>query len=350
LSKPSVSVFLCFLMDKKSWVFSFFRACERSLHKRRGKWFQGTFEIRRNGNSLNLLSFFPSFASFHTTHKLKTMTTSTVTRKFEELWNKRPLTEIEIKREKEENTFVGLYGRFIRGINGKELSKLSDGPDKLLSWVCGEDLLLSLLTTKNDAEAMYKIGFDLDWMEKKLEYGTIHRLILFSPPSSSCSSSCLPNEGAVHGTAWKVKLATWDNIFELVSEFYGNEVHRILSPHFTQIQEIHLSIIDPHGRLTFINNLSAEEASSHPEFLTKRRLLAASQRTRDDGDGDGEVTLYQARGFLIHSVGCNLLFRGDGMNKDGNKEFLTSNRTISEIEGAVLIGLHYTKEDVGVLR
>ena len=215
-----------------------------------------------------------------------------------------------------------LCGRFIRGVNEEELSVLSDEPDKELSWVCGEDLLQSVLG-KGPTAAMVHIGFGLDWIRARMDDGTTFRLVVF-PASDETRTT----------------LATWDNLFELVHESYGDTVAGILAPHMAMLKSVAYADIDPAGRLREVSNLPVAEKLRHPEYMTGRRLLATV----------GEAaSLYEARAFFYHAIGCNSLFKGNGMNYKGKHEYMTLNRRLSEIPGARWIDLQVTLDEIADL-
>ena len=70
-------------------------------------------------------------------------------------------------------------------------------------------------------------------------------------------------------------------------------------------------------------------------FLTPGRFLAAEPKT-----------LYHARGFLDHSVGCNARFTGTGLSPDGEVETLVPCVPVNELVGATTVPLTITDEEV----
>ena len=157
-------------------------------------------------------------------------------------------------------------------------------------------------------------------MAARLEDGTQHRLLVFPETEESTIQ------------------ATWDNLFRLVLEHYGAEVHDVLSPHFRALKRTKYEVIDPNGRLAWISTLPVKEKYAHPEFLTAERLLAVD-----------EPRLYHARGFFYHAIGCNKLFTGEGCSPDGIPECLTPNMAIADIPGAMLMDLEVTHLDISTL-
>lgn len=57
----------------------------------------------------------------------------------------------------------------------------------------------------------------------------------------------------------------------------------------------------------------------------------------------------EARGFFYHALGCNMLYRGDGYNYKGKAEYVTHNRRLCEIPGAVWCDLKVTLDEIDEL-
>jgi hypothetical protein len=215
---------------------------------------------------------------------------------------------------------IGMCGRFIRGVNEEQLSMLSDEPGKVLSWVCADGLLQSVLG-KTPAAAMVEIGFGLDWIHARLSDGTRFRLVVF-PATEETSTT----------------MATWDNLFALVRTCYGENVAAKLAPHMPDLKCLSCKCIDPAARLRHVSNLPVAEKMAHPEYMTAERFCMLRQ-----------PSLYEARAFFYHAVGCNMIFRGDGYNAEGKPEYVTQNRKLNEIPGACWMDLHVTIEEIDEL-
>lgn len=212
----------------------------------------------------------------------------------------------------------GLCGRFIRGTRPEHFDLLSDEPGKRLSWVCDDELLFGVLG-KSAAEAMIHIGRRVDWLEARLRDGTSHKLVVF--PATDC------------------KLATWDNLFEMVCETYNCDVARRLEPHLQSLKATPYDEIDPDGRFPVLTQMPVLDKFDHPEFLSAERFAALEE----------PVSLYQARGFFYCAIGCNSKFTGLGVSPDGEREFMTRNRAIADIDDHVLLDLEITEADIRVL-
>lgn len=210
---------------------------------------------------------------------------------------------------------VGVYGRFTRGVKREDFEKLSDEPGKKLSWVCTEELLQPLLG-KNPAEALRHIGFGQSWMEQRLLDGTTHKLVLF--PS-------------LVGT-----IATWDGVFEMTRKAYGDELSALLEPFNEEVKQLTYEKSDPRvARNIMLSDLPVKEKYEHPEFLTAERFLEIEQ-----------PTVWDARRFYHHQIGCNHLFQGTGRSMSGEAECLVLNQRIEDIPGHYVVELMITKEEL----
>jgi hypothetical protein len=172
----------------------------------------------------------------------------------------------------------GLCGRFIRGTKPADFEVLSDEPGKKLSWVCSPDMLGSVLGY-NPTEAMMSIGFRTPWLKARLDDGTAHQLVVFP-------------------TTADTTVVTWAGLWGLISRAFGPEIDDALEPFKQQIEQLDTSngyfAIDPEGTINRLGTLPVVEKYAHPGYLTSDRFLSTKVRT-----------LYHARGFLDHAIGCN---------------------------------------------
>ncbi|CAB9511378.1 expressed unknown protein [Seminavis robusta] len=227
----------------------------------------------------------------------------------------------------ERNATRGLCGRFLKGIKTEHFQVLSDEPGKLLSWVCSGEMLGGLLGLSPVA-AMYSIGFRLDWVQCRLEDGTQFKLVVF--PAADA-------RGVV---------VTWEALWTLIAQSYGKEIDEAVTPFKQQLEDLdttsgYASVLESGDTITQISNLSVAEKHKHPGFLSATKFLDIPKDER---------TLYHARGFLDHAVGCNHRFTGTGKSPDGDVEMMTFNKSISDIPGANMIPLQVTKSDLASFR
>ncbi|KAJ3294268.1 hypothetical protein HDU79_011230 [Rhizoclosmatium sp. JEL0117] len=203
-------------------------------------------------------------------------------------------------------------GRFQRGVSQDQLDLLSGEPGKKLSWVFGHDAFSSF-AGMNHTQAMLAVGFSKSWLRKRLDDGTQHRLVIFP-----CSDD-------------ELVLGTWDNMMKLIKIHYGEEVHSRLFPHLEKLKAFHIKRIDP--------KLSVEDKLIHSEFYSVDKLMKLSH-----------VSLYDARGFFYHTMGCNYLFIGKGHSRDPDGkdrlEYLLPNRRIHEIPHAYIHKIEIDLESI----
>lgn len=212
--------------------------------------------------------------------------------------------------------YRGVNGRFIRGTTEEEFEKLSDEPGKRLSWVC-TPALLSGCAGLAPAAALLRIGFGPSWIRARLQDGTRFKLAVF--PASG-------------GT-----VATWDGVFGLVRDVYGAEAHERIVPFREEVERRSQDEIDPAGIISELNKLPVSEKIADERFISIERFLAIPKE---------EVTAYDVRAFLNHTIGCNKYFQGTGMNSRGEPEVLQPNRRIRDIPGAVVVDLDFSAEDL----
>jgi hypothetical protein len=185
--------------------------------------------------------------------------------------------------------------------------------------------VMNILECESYLSLMLEIGFTKEWIANRLKDGTQFKVLLFPTHTSSDSPDTLPF------------LATWQNIFDKIAFFYGEEVKELLAPHEADIITKNYDEIDPSYRLKYLSELPVIEKYAHTEYLTKNNLL----RDAFLYDGKKMISLYTARGFFYHSIGCNALFRGDGYSLSAahTEEWLMPNLYLNEIPGIKIIDI-----------
>lgn len=98
------------------------------------------------------------------------------------------------------------------------------------------------------------------------------------------------------------------------------------------------SEIDPDGTIARLSDLPVAVKYDNPGFMTAGRLLAV---------GDAGRTLYHARAFLNHTIGCNGRFTGTGLSPDGAVEMMALNTPLADIAGVLRIPLDVSAAAVG---
>ena len=186
------------------------------------------------------------------------------------------------------------------------LSILNGEPGRKFVFVMRDELLQKILSCRqNTVRVLMTLGKTLNWIDERQKDGTKHRLVVF-PASAST-------------------LATWENVFELVKAHYPDDLYSRLKPHFEGLKEKSIEEIDPKNDLEKVAILPREIRFSRKDFYSVEKILSMSVE---------DITLYDARGFFSHSIGCNKLYTGTGKSPTGEEEFLTLNLPIDQITGA----------------
>lgn len=99
---------------------------------------------------------------------------------------------------------------------------------------------------------------------------------------------------------------------------------------------LHNRFIDPMLRIKLLAELTVKEKFANAEFMTEDRFAALPF----------PVSLFQARAFLYHALGCNLHFAGDGKNAMGQQEFMMKNDKIVNVPELLVVDLQVTEQDL----
>ena len=200
-----------------------------------------------------------------------------------------------------------VYGRITRGITEDDFSLLSKNPEKRFAWVFDQTTLRRFLGMSH-LEMLYYVGHTGQWIRTQLDAHQQFKLVVFVLPAD------------------EVKLATWDHIFELLSNVYPELDSTIWKQHASEMKQKTFADIDPQGSI--VEHYYRGPASD--QYMTLDRFTALK----------ADVTLLQARAFLHHHVGLNELFRGDGIVSD--EEYLTRNRPIADLKAHAVLDMHPT--------
>ena len=266
------------------------------------------------------------------------------------------------QQQEQETSVVVLCGRFMKGRKEEDFEILSEEPGKLLSWVCSEDMLLNVLcttTTTNPVEALISVGFRTKYIKERLNDGTQFKLVIFptttitttttaSHDDTTTTTTTASNDDTTTTTTTTVtttmtaEVVTWTNLWKLIQVAYGDDIDQALEPFKESIPKLPVS--DTVGyefvegiEITRIGDLPVNEKHAHQNFMSAEKFLKIPYEQR---------TIYHARAFLHHSVGCNHRFLGNGLSPDGHVEIMTLNKRLEDIPGAELIDLVVTEEDL----
>jgi hypothetical protein len=207
---------------------------------------------------------------------------------------------------------IGLYGRITRGVDEDDFIRLSQDTTKRLSWVFDHEKLGSFLGMSH-LDMLINVGHTTEWIRFQLEKKKIFKLIVLSVPSD------------------EVKLATWENLFELLTKVHPEIDSNIWFRYANELKQMTFDEIDP-GRV-IVKNYYLGRGSD--EFMSTEKFLSLKD----------QPTLWQVRAFLHNQIGLNELFRGDGrtITHHGNlleKEYWTINRPLKELSQYALLDLN----------
>lgn len=195
---------------------------------------------------------------------------------------------------------TGLFGRITKGKKETDFLQLSEDQSKRLSWIVDHNTLRGFLG-KPHLDMLISSGHSTEYVRHQLNSGKKFKLIVFSFGSTEKNND-------------EVKLATWDNIMELMSRVYPEIDPTIWESNRDNLKNLTYEQIDPSGNN--LKNYYLGKDSEH--FMSEKRFLALKERP----------TLSQVRAFLHHQIGLNELFKGDGkiVQHDGvvtDDEYLT---------------------------
>ncbi len=206
-------------------------------------------------------------------------------------------------------TVSGLCGRIIRGKRPADFLTLTDDPNRKLVMLMGPDGLEKLLG-KTGYEMLVEIGYEPNYLEAKVKDGNQFKLVVF------------PEGGAA-------KLATWDNVAEVVADVYP-ETAVSFSLHLPSLKA---APFDAWKRQVTFDLLATDKAGENdPHFMTYDRFRASRQTALD------------LRLFLYYTVHLRELFSGDGYTYTatgdrGLMEYIVANKPIRDLGQSEIIDL-----------
>ncbi|KAI9353695.1 hypothetical protein BDR26DRAFT_849063 [Obelidium mucronatum] len=214
----------------------------------------------------------------------------------------------------------GIVGRFVAGTRNEDFERLAGESVNEVAFVFGGDTIRTFCGM-SASKALISLGFTKETLVSMSKSNFKHKLILFPEPSLC-------------------RQAKWHHVMEMVLDCYGQDVHRKLLPHLTDLKLTDYKDIDPHQRLIEIASLPHHEKMKHPEFYSPSKIRKISN-----------VSLYDARGFFYHSMRCNPLFEGLGYTRsrngdDDRAEYLVRNHKISELVDAVVVDVEFYENEL----
>jgi hypothetical protein len=214
---------------------------------------------------------------------------------------------------------MSLCARILKGTAVEHFRMLSDERGRKLSWVSPPDQVAQLVAeSATPRDWMLAIGYDPVWLDARIADGTEFKLALF------------PVAGGATSGAFQV---TWDSLLDRVPELFGPAIAAAVEPHRAALKSKPYEEVDPDGAICAVTLLPAAEKLADPRYMTSERF---TERISANVGGPPSCTLFEARAFLYHSVGCSKLFRGDGFGVNGGAEWAIPNRPIDSIPGLSL--------------
>ena len=208
---------------------------------------------------------------------------------------------------------AGLCGRIIRGTRPEDFLTLTDDPSRKLVMLMGPDGL-EKLPGKTGYEMLIEIGYAADYITRKVvDEGNAFKLVVF------------PEGGPA-------KLATWDNVIDIVSATYPATASKLEQ----QRNALKVTPFDAIERQAGFSFAEVDKAGgTDPRFMTEERFVASGG------------SLWEARAFLHHSIHLRELFSGDGWTyttagERGLMEYIVPNRPIAELGESRLIEIPVT--------
>jgi hypothetical protein len=198
----------------------------------------------------------------------------------------------------------GMLGRVIRGRDPDHLEMLAFPHTKRLAWVYGPGDLRELPGKRHLDLVFGARGNDPKFVRAKLKDGQKWHYLVFRGLSGFS--------------------ADWNGLFQAIDEHYA-EVASRLRRWAAELQEASAQHILGAAGLQAANE--AKGNASDPQHMSPERYLAV------------EDTLENARLFLLHSVGVNEHYKGDGLTDGGHTEYLVRNVRLAELEEYALIPL-----------
>lgn len=217
----------------------------------------------------------------------------------------------ELFKNKKNATVEGLCGRIIRGTKPEDFETLTDDPDRKLVMLMGPDGLEKLLG-KDSYDMLIEIGYERDYIQRKLDEGNQFKLVVFE-------------EGG------EAVLADWFNVIRTVSKTYPNISSKI-QKHLSTLRRSTFDEIEKNAGFDFSE--VDKNGKEDPFFMTYEKY---------EKSGDN---LINARSFLYFTIHLRELFHGDGYTytADGDKglmEFIVANKKLSELGDHIKIDIDF---------
>ena len=245
----------------------------------------------------------------------KQSSNKTIIQRFAKIFQNKPMDGDNISDVIDDNDLQQIAGHVTRGSQEghfEYLQKVSTA--QKFAWIMGGDGL-ALFLKRSNLEALRSIGFDDQWIRKKLEDQEYFRLGVFPR-----FDTCVPG--------------TWDGILSLVESHYPKTISSKIQRQVEGLKTLTFDEIEARARLSYlagasyfdVHEMAINGHSNDPRFMSEERFMQC------------EGTLEESRGFLYTRLGLSRLFDGSGFTKDmaGRlfvREYLRPNMSVRDIPG-----------------
>lgn len=171
---------------------------------------------------------------------------------------------------------IGISGRVLRGKKPKDFDTLTDVPEKRKVVFLADSSALDNLVGNNGRQVLQAIDYPPEHIDELAMANTQFKLAVFTEQAGI--------------------LATWENLFDLVSKVYPEERKDIES------------VRGDLPRMKYSDAMAA----------------------------GGKIT--KVRTFLEKAISVNRLYTGNGITTNGQKEFITVNKPLANLTPYILVG------------
>ena len=203
--------------------------------------------------------------------------------------------------------FCCLIGRILKGKTSKDFKTLNKYNSQRKTVFIISSLQLKKMIDKSGYQILIDIGYPKDYIQNVKKNKEKFRLILISKEEAD--------------NKLKMKLATWDNVIDLMKIVYPDISDR-LERHRNGLKNT------PYKKIIKMNNgkdFKDVKGPDDPKFMTYQKYL------------NSEDTLVNTRAFLFHTEGLNNLYKGDGFTynekgEKGIKEYITKDIEVKKLK------------------
>lgn len=197
-----------------------------------------------------------------------------------------------------------LFGRIIKGKKENDFKTLSnDERRKIIMLIDMQGL--ETISSLSGRDKLLFLGWDKRFLKQNIDAGYLFKMVVFPE---------------VEG----IKIATWDNVLEMIKEFYPGIVFPL-----SIVDELKETSFKEIESLAGYNFLDVKEKND-PRFMDLNKLQNSCKSVID------------YRSFLYHSVHLKEQFSGDGWTHDAHgkrivREYVFPNTQIKKLKDATML-------------